>query len=60
MTTYRAICGHAWNDDEHWGFWFRVFGYGLVVTNMQPMFSERHGYRKPMRILGVKIEVLKP
>jgi hypothetical protein len=40
--------------------WFRVFGYGLVITTMQPMFSERNGYAKVLRAFGVKIGFLRP
>lgn len=46
--------------EKDWGFWFRVKGYGLHITNAPPLFSERRGLRICVRILGVKIEVLTP
>ena len=45
-----------------WGFWFRLFGYGLHVKlakGHQPLFSERYGYRKVWYIMGLRIEPLK-
>jgi hypothetical protein len=44
------------------GFWVRVtrHGYGLSVTTGRPLFSERSGHRKVLRIFGVGFEVLKP
>jgi len=54
MTWRRRDCGE-------WGFWFRVYGYGLNINNLKPMFSERLGYRKPLfRICGIQVGVLKP
>lgn len=40
-------------------FWFRVCGKGLSFAyNKQPLFSERHGYRKVLRIGKFSVEVL--
>lgn len=54
----KVFSGTTWNDSLGWGFWFRIFGYGLLVTNLPPLFSERYGYTKSFRVLGVKIEYL--
>lgn len=43
-----------------YGGWFRIAGYGLSITTDPPMFSERHGYRKVLRLFGVGFEILKP
>ena len=35
------------------GFWIRILGYGISVTNKDkhsPLFSERYGYRRVFRI----------
>jgi len=50
----------GFRQGKDWGFWFRIFGYGLAVSTMKPMFSERNGLRKTVRILGVKFETLTP
>jgi len=42
------------------GFWFRVLGYGLSVSTDPPLFSERNGLKKVVRVFGVKIELLAP
>ena len=55
----RAFEGRKWRTAGNWGFWFRIFGYGLSVSNMAMMFSERYGYRKVLRIGSVKIGTLK-
>lgn len=49
-----------WRMGKEWGFWFRIFGYGLVICTLQPLFSERNDYTKVWRIGRVKIKVLKP
>lgn len=51
---------HAWRQSGHFGFWFRVFGYGLCISTMEPNFSERNGYTKTLRIGRIKIKALKP
>lgn len=56
----KAFSGTAWKQGGYWGFWFRVFGYGLVVSNMTPVFSERYGYSKVVRFLGIKVKLLVP
>lgn len=50
------IRGAAWRA----GFWVRVCGYGVAVSTSPPLFSERHGYRRCVRVFGVKFEVLRP
>lgn len=43
------------------GFWFRVRGYGLrVAYGTLPLFSERYGYRRVLRVGPFAVEVLKP
>jgi hypothetical protein len=54
----KAFSGEAWRLADNWGFWFRIFGRGLHVTNSAPVFSERYGYTKSFRIFGVKIKYL--
>ncbi len=44
-------------------FWFRAFGYGLMIRSPwnRPLFSERYGYAFPTaRILGWRLFILKP
>lgn len=42
------------------GFYFRICGYGLAFTKDQrPLFSERMGYRKVLRIGRWAIQWLK-
>lgn len=44
-------------------FWFRIFGYGLVIknTNVYPLlFSERMGLKKTYKIKNWSISKLKP
>lgn len=60
MNDYSAICWHGWKTQAHWGFWFRILGYGLAISTMEPLFSERIGKRKTLRIFGVKFEWLTP
>ena len=34
-------------------WWFRVFGYGLHYKNVRlhpPLFSERHGFRRKLKL----------
>lgn len=43
------------------GFYFLIFGYGLAFAkDTRPLFSERNGYRKVLRIGRWAIECLKP
>ena len=56
MTSRPALTGTVYR----WGFWFRVFGYGVSVSNDRPLFSERVGLRSSFRIFGIKFEYLKP
>jgi hypothetical protein len=42
-------------------FWFRIFGVGLHVANRRkhpPLFSERMGYTKSLKVFGHSIKVL--
>lgn len=55
----KLFCCTAWRQGKHWGAWFRLFGYGLCVTTMEPVFSERYGYAKTIRIFGIKIKALR-
>ncbi len=42
------------------GFWFRLFGYGLHFTNAEPLFSERNGYEKRLKLLsGWRVKFIK-
>ena len=43
-----------------WGFWIRIFDYGIAVSTDEPIFSERYGYRRVLRIMGIKFEYLPP
>ncbi len=43
--------------------WFRFFGgWGLQIKGkeVEPLFSERYGYRKYLKIFGFRIGILKP
>lgn len=46
----RIIAWEFYNDTVARGFWFRVLGVGLSIDNMRPLFSERMGYRRKLRI----------
>lgn len=44
------------------GFWIRILGRGISISNKEkhpPLFSERNGYRKVLRIGKWGIEWLK-
>ena len=44
------------------GCWFRVCGYGISINDMRihpPLFSERQGHRKALRIGHFSIKLLK-
>lgn len=41
------------------GGWIRLGKYGFVVTTEPPLFSERHGYIKVLRIFGVGFKFTK-
>jgi hypothetical protein len=44
------------------GFWFRIFGYGILVIRKQdyhPLFSERYSYKKRLWIGQWGFEILK-
>jgi hypothetical protein len=42
--------------------WFRILGWGLVLNGSRPLFAERNGYRRVLRIPGTRwrLSVLKP
>lgn len=45
------------------GYWFRVFGYGISVSDRRKhpaLFSERNGYVKVLRIGHYAVKGLKP
>lgn len=51
-----------YHKDEY-GFWFRLFGYGITVNDRSKYpapFSIRYGYRKELRIGKYGIQILKP
>lgn len=38
--------------------WLRVLGFGLKVTNREPLFSERNGYARGFRLgLGWRLTI---
>ncbi len=42
-----------------WGFWIRVFGRGIYLAvddGAQPLWSERHGFRRVYRCGGLKFQ----
>jgi hypothetical protein len=44
-------------------FWFRIFGYGLSCADKvlnPPLFSERYGYRRVLRVGRWGFEFLRP
>lgn len=46
-----------------WALYFRVFGYGLHLSDrprIAAYFSERYGLRKAWYALGVRVEALRP
>lgn len=52
----KIFCGHR---DKH-NVWFRIFGVGLCFRNGPPLFSERMGFKKCLRLpFGWRAEVLK-
>lgn len=49
----------SWNDNSGFlykdpharkGFWIRFFGWGIHVTNSQPLFMERNGFVKTYKL----------
>ncbi len=42
------------------GLWFRVHGYGLIISRKSPGFSERMGLKKVFRVFGWHVSVLRP
>lgn len=57
----KFLSGHAWRTGDDWCVWFRVCGYGLAISTMTPLFSERNGYETGyVRIGRVKFKALKP
>lgn len=60
----------SWKDEHHFiyrqrgflrssntkGFWIRIFGYGIHVTNRFPLFSEHISYKLPF---GYRLKFLK-
>lgn len=63
MTEFgRKLINKIWCDYKTDGFyWFRLFGYGLVIkdlTKYEPLFSERNGYKKRLKIKNWSITFL--
>lgn len=56
----KIFSGAKFKLGKDWGFWFRIFGYGIAVSTLKPVFSERNGYTKIIKIGRVKIKLLKP
>lgn len=48
-----------WRIEKHWGFWIRAFGWHIAVSTMEPLFSERNGYRKCYMFGRIKVRVNK-
>jgi len=42
------VYGQVWR----WGFWIRVFGYGIAVRRDSLSYSERHGHARTVRVFG--------
>lgn len=58
---HRFFSGHAWRQGWRFGGWFRFWGYGLGISTMPPLFSERIGLAKnTVRICGIKFVLLVP
>ncbi len=47
----RVLSSYVWREKDDWGFWIRLFGYGFSISNSPPLFSERAGLRKAVRII---------
>lgn len=45
---WKILCG-CWYDGGGW-FRFGQKGYGLSLTSAGPLFSERNGYKKSLKI----------
>lgn len=56
----KPLSFNAWREPPFSGAWVRVFGYGLAISNTPPLFSERAGYRKTIRIGNWKAVALRP
>jgi hypothetical protein len=49
----------SWFTAPSFGMWLRVYGYGICITTMDPLFSERMGYKKTWRIGRLRLKFLK-
>jgi len=59
MYKYQLFCSSKYSSGDFWGYWFRIYGYGLSISNCDLTFSQRNGF-KPVLIIGkIKIELLK-
>jgi hypothetical protein len=59
VTRPRLFRCHRWTG----GWWFRILGYGLSVYDRRmnpPLFSERYGYRKVLRLGPYSVRFLTP
>lgn len=59
-SAYPWFCGMCWRREREWCVWFRIKGYGLSVSDMRPLFSERYGITRHFRLFGIKIMRLAP
>ena len=62
--SFPKFCWACSRWETAWYLWFRLFGYGLhfrwVKDGYTPLFSERNGYVKVLRIGRFWIKALKP
>jgi len=49
----------AYDDNSLWFRFWNGKGFVIVSNKLPPLFSERHGYRKPLKIFGLKIFYLR-
>jgi len=55
-----AIQACLFKQGSQYGFWFRILGHGVSISNQTLLFSEREGITKVLRIFNIKIKRLKP
>ena len=68
MTTDKSVKvqDHPWpffscHIARGWGFWLRIYGYGVTINTGTLLFSERYGLGPPFIKIGkVKIKLLAP
>lgn len=61
---HRFFCAHSASGFCAKYFWFRVLGWGLhfrwIQPGYQPLFSERNGYTRVLKIGRFWVKGLKP